>query len=62
VWKSELGIAMTNENLSFERMTEQEYVAHLQGLQKSGKINKLEFLKRFSEWKKEKENSANVKD
>ncbi|MHA2405022.1 MAG: hypothetical protein ACXADH_18665 [Candidatus Kariarchaeaceae archaeon] len=51
---------MSDEHLSFEEMTEREFVTHLQGLLRSGEIDKLEFLKRFSEWKKEKESSANV--
>ncbi|MHA2172212.1 MAG: hypothetical protein ACXAB7_20255 [Candidatus Kariarchaeaceae archaeon] len=53
---------MSDEHLSFEEMTEREFVAHLQKLQRSGEIDKLEFLKRFSEWKKEKKNNTNVQD
>ena len=32
---------------------EREYVQHLLKLQKEGKIDKMEALKRFSEWKKQ---------
>ncbi|MHA2092528.1 MAG: hypothetical protein ACW98K_16910 [Candidatus Kariarchaeaceae archaeon] len=42
---------MTDENSSLKDMTEKEFVAHLKQLQKSGKIDTLEFLRRFSEWK-----------
>lgn len=51
---------MTDDNSSLENMTEKEFVAYLKQLQKSGKIDALEFLKRFSEWKKSKNHTANM--
>jgi hypothetical protein len=43
---------MTSNQLTMDSMKEKEYITHLKHLKKTGEINDLEFLKRFSEWKK----------
>ncbi len=51
---------MTDNNSSLENLTEKEFVAHLKQLMKSAEIDTIEFLKRFSEWKKSKKETANI--